>query len=97
MDDADKAKVIFDRLERKYKAEGLRPVRWTPPSQVGCRGCGDTKKGPWTVNVMSSKVPERGEALLFVAVLCGKCQGNEDLRDQAAENVVSAYLRSQNP
>lgn len=95
--DTARAQVIFDRMERGYKAEGLCPIRWVAPSQVGCRGCGETNKGPWTVNVMSSKIPERGEALLFVAVLCGKCQGDEDRRDQAAKNVVSTYLRSQNP
>lgn len=89
-----KATVIFNEMERTYTEEGLRPVRWAPPRQEGCRGCGDTERGPWTVNVMSSKIPERGEALLFVAVLCGKCQGDEDLRDQAAENVVSAYLKT---
>ena len=92
--DTAKAQVIFDRMERDYKAQGLRPVRWAPPSQLGCRGCGDTEKGPWTVNVMASKIPERGEVLLFVATLCGKCQWDVDLRDQAAENVASAYLKS---
>ena len=93
MNEIEKAQAIFDRLEREYVAEGLRPVRWTPLRQEGCRGCGDTEKGPWLVNVMSSKIPERGEALLFVAVLCGRCQGDEDRRDQAAENVVSDYLK----
>lgn len=93
MSETAKAKAMVDRLEREYIAEGLRPVRWVPLRQEGCRGCRDTGKGPWLVNVMASKVPERGEALLFVAVLCGRCQGDEDRRDQVAENVVADYLK----
>lgn len=93
MDDTERAQEIFNRLEGEYIAEGLRPVRWVPLRQEGCRGCGDTENGPWLVNVMSSKIPERGEALLFVTVLCGRCQGDEDRRDQAAENVAVDYLK----
>lgn len=89
-----KAEAALERMEREYRAQEVDPVRWVPPSQDGCRACGDIETGPWTVNIMSSKVPERGEAILFVAVLCVKCQGNEDRRDQAAENVLSAYLKS---
>lgn len=88
-----KAEAILARLEREYESEGLRPIRWKPPQQEGCRACGNTYKGPWIVNILASRVLERGEALLFVAVLCGSCQGNEDQRDQVAENVVSDYLK----
>jgi hypothetical protein len=42
---------------------------------------------------MTSLIPERREALIFVVTLCRKCQGNEDKRDAVAEKVVKGYLK----
>lgn len=87
----DPAKAAAD-LERRYEAQGLVPVRWQPARAEGCRGCGDKRIGPWTVSLMASIVPERGEALIFVVTLCRKCLGNEDRQDDVAERVVTEYL-----
>lgn len=88
----DQAQIVLG-LERQYRSEGLVPVRWHPAIKKGCRGCGDTVLGPWTVSIMSSLVPERKEVLIFVVTLCRKCQGNEDRRDDVAEKVVKGYLK----
>lgn len=87
------AKEACRILERRYEAEGLTPVRWKGrPSKVACRGCGDNTVGPWTLCVMSSKIPERREVLIFAASLCRKCIGNEDRQDDVAEAMVQEYL-----
>jgi hypothetical protein len=82
----------METLERRYQAQGLTPVRWKPVEVFGCRGCGDTTVGPWTVSIMASVVPERDEALIFVITLCPKCLGNEDHKDEVSETVVTEYL-----
>lgn len=89
-----KVEATFASWERKYTADGLRSVRWTPPLKDGCRACGNRDEGLWRVNAMTKKILDRGEALLFVAILCKGCQGNEDRRDQAIGNVVMEYLKA---
>lgn len=83
---------IIAGLERRYTDDGLKPVRWRFEKKAGCRSCGDELVGPWTVSIMSSLIPERGEALIFVVTLCGECLGDEDKRDDVAEAAVQGYL-----
>lgn len=83
---------VVRRLEQKYREQFLTPVKYRLELKKGCRACGDEKVGPWTISVMSSIVPERNEALIFIVTLCKKCMGNEDRQDDVAERVVTEYL-----
>jgi hypothetical protein len=83
---------IVQDLEEKYRAQFLLPVKYVAKLTKGCRGCGDEKIGPWTLSVMSSVVPEINTGLIFVAVLCEKCLGDEGKMDDVAEAVVAQYL-----
>jgi hypothetical protein len=90
--DVDKARIEIETLEKKYRDEGLEPVRFPMPIKAGCRSCGDGKKGPWTVSIMSSKLPEVGKAIIFIVTLCEKCLSSRERCDDVAEGAACAYL-----
>lgn len=88
----DKVERALGEMEGRYANDGIKPIRWQPRKKAGCRSCGDREKGPWTVSLMSSLVPERGEALIFIVTFCRRFLGDEDRRDDVAEEAVSEYL-----
>jgi len=88
----DRAIGEIETLEKTYRNEGLDPVRFSLPAKNGCRFCGDEIKGPWTVSIMSSKLPEVGKAIIFIVTLCKRCLVSRERCDDVAEGAASAYL-----
>lgn len=90
--DAAGAAEKLTTLESKYRGEGLEPVRWHFPTKEGCRACGDMKKGPWGVMLMSTRLPEVKKALVFPVTLCASCGNDRKKCDEVAELAARAFL-----